>query len=165
MRLGSTTSRAWATALGRMSSSFCRTGPSGSARARGSATNCWRSLTADELGEQWSAGVSPVDRVALQGDFGVWLHRAVQTALAPGIDGWTADDVAFHSPWGFDPAAISVPVGVWHGLDDHFVPAGHGRWLADTIPGARAELRDGDGHLRVAAHRIGDVHEWLAQHV
>jgi pimeloyl-ACP methyl ester carboxylesterase len=122
-------------------------------------------LTADELGEQWSAGVSPVDRVALQGDFGVWLHRAVQTALAPGIDGWTADDVAFHSPWGFDPASISLPVGVWHGLDDHFVPAGHGRWLADTIPGARAELRDGDGHLRVAAHRIGDVHEWLAHHV
>ena len=47
-------------------------------------------------------------------------------------------------------------------LDDRFVPIQQGRWLAETIPGAEAEIRDGDGHLRVAATRIGDVHEWLA---
>jgi pimeloyl-ACP methyl ester carboxylesterase len=51
------------------------------------------------------------------------------------------------------------------GRDDRFVPFGHGRWLADTIPGAQADLRDDDGHLTVAAQRIGDVHGWLAQHV
>jgi pimeloyl-ACP methyl ester carboxylesterase len=122
-------------------------------------------LSADVLAEQWSVGVSPGDRAALHSDFGVWLHRAVQAGLAPGIDGWTDDDVAFHSAWGFDPASISLPVRVWHGLDDGFVPIGHGRWLADTIPGARAELHDGDGHLRVAGQRIGDVHEWLGRHL
>jgi pimeloyl-ACP methyl ester carboxylesterase len=122
-------------------------------------------LSVDGLREGWSVGVSPGDRVALQGDFGAWLHRAVQAGLEPGVDGWMGDDVAFHSPWGFDPAAILVPVKVWHGREDRFVPFGHGRWLADTIPGAQAELSDDDGHLTVAADRIGDVHEWLAHHI
>jgi pimeloyl-ACP methyl ester carboxylesterase len=121
--------------------------------------------SAAELGEAWSEGASPGDRAALQSDFGVWLHRAAQAGLAPGVDGWSDDDVAFHLPWGFDPAAIALPVKVWHSRDDAFVPFGHGRWLADTIPGAQADLRDDDGHLTVAARRIGDVHEWLADHV
>jgi pimeloyl-ACP methyl ester carboxylesterase len=119
-------------------------------------------LSADELQAAWSEGVSAGDAAALRGDFGVWVHRAVHAGLAPGVAGWTDDDIAFHSPWGFDPAAIAVPVKVWHGVDDRFVPIGHGRWLAETIPGTRSELRDGDGHLSVMAQRIGDVHAWLA---
>jgi pimeloyl-ACP methyl ester carboxylesterase len=122
-------------------------------------------LGADELGRQWSAGKSPGDGVALGGEFGVWLHRAVQAGLAPGVDGWIGDDVAFHLPWGFDPVSIPIPVKVWHGLEDRFVPFGHGRWLADVIPGAQSELREDDGHLTVVAQRIGDVHGWLAQYV
>jgi hypothetical protein len=31
------------------------------------------------------------------------------------------------------------------------VPIDHGRWLADSIPGAEAELRDHDGDLEVKA--------------
>jgi pimeloyl-ACP methyl ester carboxylesterase len=57
-------------------------------------------LTADELAEQWSAGVSSADGAALHGEFGVWLHRAVQAGLAPGVDGWMDDDVAFNSTGG-----------------------------------------------------------------
>jgi pimeloyl-ACP methyl ester carboxylesterase len=122
-------------------------------------------MSADELADQWSAGASPVDGVVLHSEFGVWLHRSVQAALALRVDGWAGDDVAFHSPWGFDPASISIPVKVWHSRDDRFVPFGHGRWLADAIPGAQSELRDDDGHLAVVAERIGEVHEWLAQYV
>ena len=123
-------------------------------------------LSADELGEQWSASASPSDGVAVRGEFGVWLHRSVQAALAPGVEGWMADDIAvFHSPWGFDLRATSIPVKVWHGREDHFVPFGHGRWLADTIPGAQGALRNHDGHLTVAADRIGEVHEWLVQYL
>ena len=123
-------------------------------------------MSAGELAEEWSAGKSPVDCTALQGEFGVWLHRAVQAAVAGSVDGWTDDDIAWsHSPWGFDPASISIPVKVWHGLDDRFVPFADGRWLADAIPGAQAELCDDDGHFTVVARRIGEVHEWLAQYL
>ena len=114
--------------------------------------------------EQWSEGKSPVDVEALHKVFGAWLHRAVRAALAPGDEGWTEDEIAIFAR-GFDPASISIPVKVWHGLDDQFVPAEHGRWLARNIPDARAELREGDGHLRAAANLIADVHGWLAQHL
>jgi pimeloyl-ACP methyl ester carboxylesterase len=122
----------------------------------------WSSL--DEFAEKLSAGKSPGDRAALHGEFGAWLYRAAQAALAPGEEGWMEDEVAYYLPWGFDLLSISVPVKVWHGLDDRFVPIEHGRWLAENIPGAQSELREGDGHLGVVAERIGDVHEWLAQH-
>jgi pimeloyl-ACP methyl ester carboxylesterase len=123
-------------------------------------------MSAGELTEQWAEGTAAVDAAALRGELGLWLHRAVQAAVAPGIGGWLDDDIAwFHSPWGFDPASISIPLKVWHGRQDRFVPPAHGRWLAETIPGAEADLRDDDGHFTVAAERIGDVHEWLAEHV
>jgi pimeloyl-ACP methyl ester carboxylesterase len=123
-------------------------------------------LNADDLAQQWSAGAAPADAVVLRGDFGGWLHRSVHAALAPGVAGWIGDDIAvFHTPWGFEPGSISLPVKVWHSLDDRFVPFLHGRWLADTIPGAQAALRDDDGHLTVVAQRIGEVHEWLAQYI
>ena len=123
-------------------------------------------MSAGDLAEEWSADKAPVDGAVLQGEFGVWLHRAAQAAVASSVGGWLDDDVAWsHSPWGFDPASIAIPVKVWHGQEDRFVPFEHGRWLAEAIPGAEAELRDHDGHFTVVAQRIGEVHEWLAQYV
>jgi pimeloyl-ACP methyl ester carboxylesterase len=129
----------------------------------------WEELTAmtvDDLVESWSPGVAPADREALAGEFGPWLHRAIQRGLEPGDEGWEEDDVAiFHRPWGFDPAGIRVPVKIWHGTDDTFVPCGQGRWLAGRIPHAETEIRAGDGHARVMAERFADVHAWLAAHL
>jgi pimeloyl-ACP methyl ester carboxylesterase len=123
-------------------------------------------LSAPELAAQFAASADPVDAAALAGEFGTWLHRAEAAGLAPGPDGWTDDDIAiFHSPWGFDPASISVPTKIWHGRQDRFVPVGHGQWLARSIPGAQSDLSDDDGHMTVAATRIGDVHNWLAQYL
>ena len=120
-------------------------------------------MTAAERAEAWSVGKAQIDHVALHGDFGAWLHGAVQAGLSRAIDGVLDDNVAlFFTRWGFDAASIAVPVKVWHGALDRFVPYGHGRWLAEHIPGAEADLNDTDGHLNVASERIGDVHEWLA---
>jgi len=119
----------------------------------------------DQFRENLSQGSAAGDVAALSGDFGAWLHRAVQQGLAPGVDGWLADDIAFHSPWGFDLAEIEVPVKIWHGVEDHRVPVAHGRFLAAGIPDAQAEIRDDDGHMAVPAFRIAEVHKWLAQYV
>ncbi len=96
-------------------------------------------LNVEDFAEQWSTGVSAVDGEAVHGEFGTWLCQAVQDGLTPGLDGWTDDLVAFRSPWGFDPRSISVPVKMWHGLEDRIVPIAHGRWLADTIRAPRQQ--------------------------
>jgi pimeloyl-ACP methyl ester carboxylesterase len=123
-------------------------------------------VTADGLRSSWSEHAVPGDRQALGGEFGVWLHHALHQGLEPGVEGWAEDDIAtFHAPWGFDPADIRMPVKIWHGTDDTFAPCGQGRWLAQRIPGAESDIRSGDGHMRVMAERIGDVHGWLAEHL
>jgi pimeloyl-ACP methyl ester carboxylesterase len=94
--------------------------------------------------------ISEVDKKALVGDLADYLAASARHALSNGIAGWRDDDLAFVSPWGFDPAAITVPVAVWQGDQDRMVPFDHGRWLAAHIPGATAHLLPGEGHLSVA---------------
>jgi hypothetical protein len=37
------------------------------------------------------------------------------------------------------------------------VPYAHGRWLAANIPGARAHLCPGEGHLSLTVGSFGDI--------
>jgi pimeloyl-ACP methyl ester carboxylesterase len=64
-----------------------------------------------------------------------------------GVGGWVDDDLAFLQPWGFDVAAISVPVLVWYGAGDVLVPRAHGEWLASNVPGCLVKVDDDAGHM------------------
>ncbi len=89
------------------------------------------------------------------------LIESTEAGIEPSSDGWFDDDVVFGEPWGFDVASIAVPVLVWHGEQDKFVPFAHGVWLAEHIPGAEARLTAEDGHLTILERRIGEIHDWL----
>jgi pimeloyl-ACP methyl ester carboxylesterase len=108
--------------------------------------------------------LSPTDAAALTGDFAEWLFRTEQGGLAPSDQGWWDDGAAEFTPWGFDIGSVSVPVKVWHGRHDRFVPFQHGEWLARHVAGAEAALSDKDGHLTLVIQRIGEVHDWLIGH-
>lgn len=56
-----------------------------------------------------------------------------------------------------------VPVQLWHGFHDRFVPFQHGRWLAEHISGVDAHLRETDGHLTLL-NRLPEIYEWLLRH-
>ena len=77
-----------------------------------------------------------------------------------GDQGWWDDGAAKLTSWGFDLGGIRVPVKVWHGRQDRFVPVQHGQWLAASVPGAEADISDRDGHLTMIG-RIGEIHDWL----
>jgi len=106
--------------------------------------------------------LSPVDAAVLTDSLADYLSYCDHEGLAPGGQGWWDDSVAEGSPWGFELSAISVPVLLMHGRRDQFVPAGHGQWLAEHIPGVEARLFDHDGHLTLVTNRIPEVHSWLA---
>lgn len=76
------------------------------------------------------------------------LSTAYAEAVRPGLEGAVDDSVAlFGSPWGFDPASITVPVRIWHGEQDSVVPFTHARWLAARIPGAVLVSQPDIGHV------------------
>ena len=58
-----------------------------------------------------------------------------------------------------------MPVQVWHGAQDRFVPFQHGQWLAEHVPGAEAHLSESDGHLTLLERAVPEVHDWIVRHV
>jgi pimeloyl-ACP methyl ester carboxylesterase len=105
--------------------------------------------------------LSPPDLAVLTGELGRFFHDQIATGLAHGIEGWVDDDLVFVKPWGFELDEIRVPVQVWHGVQDRFVPVAHGRWLAERIPGAEEHIYEDEGHLTLQLSRIGEIHDWI----
>jgi pimeloyl-ACP methyl ester carboxylesterase len=120
------------------------------------------SVTPEGLAEAWKTLLSDVDAAVVTGELARYIARSIRDGLAPGEQGWWDDGVAHMSPWGFELGSISVPVQVWHGREDRFVPFQHGQWLAEHVPGAEPHLSDTDGHLTLLVNRFADIHEWLA---
>jgi pimeloyl-ACP methyl ester carboxylesterase len=89
------------------------------------------------------------------------LIQTYAEALRTSAHGWIDDALAFCSPWGFDPAAVTVPVLLWHGASDNMSPASHARWLADRIPSAAVVVQAGAAHFG-ALDVLPDILRWLS---
>src|SRR5207245_7195047 len=85
-----------------------------------------REVTPDGVADALGDLIDDVDRSSLSGAFAEWMAELVHEALREGYWGWFDDDMAFVKPWGFDLAAIGVPVFVWQGGHDRMVPFAHG---------------------------------------
>jgi pimeloyl-ACP methyl ester carboxylesterase len=116
-----------------------------------------RAASPDDLLRILGDLVSEPDREALTGDYAEHSLASTQGAVSTGVFGWLDDDLAFVRPWGFSVDSISVPVSIWQGREDRFVPITHGEWLADHVPGARSHLLENEGHISLSRHRYGDV--------
>jgi pimeloyl-ACP methyl ester carboxylesterase len=128
-------------------------------------------VTGEQVAQAFGSLVSAVDVAALTGEYADSMAASLRASVSHGIAGWRDDDLAFVSDWGFtlgwdsplgvgnllgaDPPA--APVSVWQGDQDRMVPFAHGEWLASHIPGARAHLLRGQGHLTITVTAIGEV--------
>jgi pimeloyl-ACP methyl ester carboxylesterase len=118
----------------------------------------------EELVQVMETLLGQADLAVLTGSFAEYVLEGDRHGLAPGVDGWLDDDLAFAAPWGFDVGSIDRPVLLLHGDDDRFVPVSHGRWLAARIPGVDARIDASDGHLTLFVRRLREVNEWLLAH-
>ena len=102
--------------------------------------------------------VSDVDKRALQNDAArAALAYSCRHAFANGWHGFYDDDRAFFSPWGFDPTAITAPVGVWYGDEDLMVPSSHGKWLGDHLPTASVTHLAAEGHVSLIINHVDEL--------
>ena len=119
-------------------------------------------LTGQAVAEGLGGLASAADKAAVTGEFADYLAAVFRAAVAGGIAGWRDDDLAFITDWGFTMAEAGggAPVAVWQGDQDLMVPYSHGQWLAAHIPGARAHLLPGEGHLTLV-RSIGAIFDDL----
>jgi pimeloyl-ACP methyl ester carboxylesterase len=120
--------------------------------------------TPQDLYRIYASLLSPVDAAVFSQEMAEYFVRCNLDGLAQGDEGWWDDAVAHMEPWGFDLADIRVPVQLWHGRHDQFVPFSHGEWLAQRIPGVDAHLTDVDGHVTLGVNRVPEVHAWILEH-
>ena len=120
--------------------------------------------TPEGLREVLDSLLGDEDRSVLTGGFAEHFIESDDHGFAQGIDGWLDDDVAFTQPWGFALEDINRPVLLLQGEDDRFVPASHGRWLADRVAGVDARITSDDGHLTLFERHMRAVNEWLLAH-
>jgi pimeloyl-ACP methyl ester carboxylesterase len=118
----------------------------------------------DQIADELASLLPPVDKKVMSGEFAEWLAANFRQAVAPGVDGWLDDDLAFAGSWGFDVADVAVPTYVWQGSEDLMVPFSHGEWLATHVPGVEAHLEQGEGHLSIGLGAIDRMLDLLARH-
>jgi len=121
-------------------------------------------LTRDQFRERVSSILSDVDRLALTDELVDYVMASEREGQRAGLAGGRDDSLAEIAPWGFDLATIRVPLQVWHGKHDKFVPFPQGEWLAAHLPEADIHLESEEGHVSLFERRIPDVHEWLESH-
>jgi pimeloyl-ACP methyl ester carboxylesterase len=103
----------------------------------------------------------PDKRVVADRGIQSMLVETYAEAMRASDYGWIDDALAFCSPWGFDLAALTVPVLLWHGASDVFSPVSHARWLAGKIPSATVIVQAGAAHFG-ALDVLPDILRWLS---
>jgi pimeloyl-ACP methyl ester carboxylesterase len=98
--------------------------------------------------EDMAAFFTDADMAALGGSWS-WLAGVAGQAMEQGSEGLLEDSLASVAPWGFQPAAICVPVLIIHGAKDKMVPCAHGEWLAARCPPAELRIVADAGHITV----------------
>lgn len=119
------------------------------------------SATAEELRAMFDSLLSEVDRAALSTELTEFLVRQVREGLRTGGDGMRDDNLSTILPWGFELGSIHVPVQVWHGEQDRFVPFSHGQWIASHLRRGEIHLEPNEGHITLYERRIPEVHDWI----
>lgn len=115
------------------------------------------SITPDGVIASLAAIAPEVDRAAVTCEAAAWFAENFRESVRNGPWGWFDDQRALVSPWGFDVAAIRVPVATWQGAQDRMTPFAHGAWLASHVPGARAHLLREHGHISLGVASFGEL--------
>ncbi|WP_330172225.1 alpha/beta fold hydrolase [Streptomyces sp. NBC_01498] len=94
-------------------------------------------------GERLLGGAAPLDEEAARERAGRIVDRSTDIEAAM-KNHWILPEA--EDPVTVRLADVAAPTLVLHGTDDPFFPLGHGRALAEGIPGARLVVLDGAGH-------------------
>lgn len=94
-------------------------------------------------------------------DVAYYLWRDMKESFRQGSKGPAYDAQLIYKDWGFDPGEIQIPVHIYHGTDDRFVPLSFSERLTGALPKASLSKIEGEGHFYHLLH-AGEVLDNLA---
>lgn len=99
------------------------------------------------------------DRKMMEADpvFQMGFLGIIQEALRKGPRGAQHDTRLMVTDWDFNPQEIQIPVYWWHGEEDKNAPIAMGRYMAKTIPNAKAKFYINEGHLSLFKKNAEDI--------
>lgn len=103
----------------------------------------------------FDSACSPKDAACLTPALRQQLVKAWREGLRNGVAGAASDARIYAAPWGFDLAAITTPVTIWHGNADVVVPPA--TLAAYATLAARRHLLQDEGHYSLALTRSAEV--------
>lgn len=66
--------------------------------------------------------------------------------------GFAKDMVLVTKDWGFDLRDVQVPVQIWHGAQNRYIPPSMGKRLAQQLPHATLNIVEEQGHFLTLSH-------------
>ena len=93
----------------------------------------------------------PDSRLLQQPQVRQMFAASVREAVRRGLDGYVSDEVLERRPWGSRLDDIMLPVVVWHGAQDGYIPQAHAETMASLLPNSRLRLDSHLGHGLVLA--------------
>lgn len=88
---------------------------------------------------------------------GAAFARMVHETTHGSPQGAQHDTALMTSPWGFDPADITMPVHLWHGTEDRNAPPAMAEYLSTVLPHATLTWLEGEGHVSSAARHASAI--------
>ena len=88
----------------------------------------------------------PDTRLLQQPQVRQMFAASVREAVRRGLDGYVSDEVLERRPWGYRLDDIMLPVVVWHGAQDGYIPQAHAETMASLLPNSRLRLDSDLGH-------------------
>jgi len=81
----------------------------------------------------------------------------VRESMRQGTAGCLQDYRIFGGPWGFELEAVTQPVSIWEGTDDHTGPPEYRAFLKAHMPQATITLVPHEGHLSLLPHHAHEI--------
>ena len=87
-------------------------------------------------------------------DSGQHMLMHMREAFRQNVWEGAAEPALLARPWGFNCSEISVPVQVWHGMEDTLAPIEPVREMVEQISNCQAHFLEGKGHFLNADTRV-----------
>jgi pimeloyl-ACP methyl ester carboxylesterase len=83
--------------------------------------------------------------------------QVVLEASRAGIKGWVYEANLLTKSWGFNIDGITIPIHLWYGMQDTYIPFVMAEYLASSLTHCKTHFIEGEGHVSLLVNHGMDI--------